>query len=106
SRRRHTRSKRDWSSDVCSSDLPIENLCSRRTRKATADFALHEENWFIFSRSQRSPAPNNYRNSESDSVPKTPAGKRNVFLERYVTSHFISTNSFGGTYNRIRKTYK
>src|SRR5699024_2398948 len=23
SRRRHTRSKRDWSSDVCSSDLPI-----------------------------------------------------------------------------------
>src|SRR5699024_11595163 len=26
SRRRHTRSKRDWSSDVCSSDLSIENL--------------------------------------------------------------------------------
>src|SRR5207249_9516148 len=24
SRRRHTRSKRDWSSDVCSSDLPFE----------------------------------------------------------------------------------
>src|SRR5207249_8792331 len=24
SRRRHTRSKRDWSSDVCSSDLPPE----------------------------------------------------------------------------------
>src|SRR5699024_11464736 len=23
SRRRHTRSKRDWSSDVCSSDLPL-----------------------------------------------------------------------------------
>src|SRR5699024_11872669 len=23
-RRRHTRSKRDWSSDVCSSDLPLE----------------------------------------------------------------------------------
>src|SRR5699024_11861154 len=23
SRRRHTRSKRDWSSDVCSSDLPV-----------------------------------------------------------------------------------
>src|SRR5699024_3981960 len=28
SRRRHTRSKRDWSSDVCSSDLS----CGRRTR--------------------------------------------------------------------------
>src|SRR5699024_11645406 len=26
SRRRHTRSKRDWSSDVCSSDLPITPL--------------------------------------------------------------------------------
>src|SRR5699024_7681989 len=25
SRRRHTRSKRDWSSDVCSSDLPLNN---------------------------------------------------------------------------------
>src|SRR5438067_11452129 len=25
SRRRHTRSKRDWSSDVCSSDLDLEN---------------------------------------------------------------------------------
>src|SRR5699024_11453007 len=26
SRRRHTRSKRDWSSDVCSSDLTIGNI--------------------------------------------------------------------------------
>src|SRR5699024_4308919 len=28
SRRRHTRSKRDWSSDVCSSDLSIEGVGS------------------------------------------------------------------------------
>src|SRR5699024_11578609 len=28
SRRRHTRSKRDWSSDVCSSDLPPVNIKS------------------------------------------------------------------------------
>src|SRR5215469_12163807 len=27
SRRRHTRSLRDWSSDVCSSDLPAEHIC-------------------------------------------------------------------------------
>src|SRR5699024_12012743 len=27
SRRRHTRSKRDWSSDVCSSDLPCADCC-------------------------------------------------------------------------------
>src|SRR5699024_11673154 len=26
SRRRHTRSKRDWSSDVCSSDLPLQGM--------------------------------------------------------------------------------
>src|SRR5699024_11572777 len=26
SRRRHTRSKRDWSSDVCSSDLAVETV--------------------------------------------------------------------------------
>src|SRR5699024_12236956 len=27
SRRRHTRSKRDWSSDVCSSDLGMKEAC-------------------------------------------------------------------------------
>src|SRR5699024_9711897 len=32
SRRRHTRSKRDWSSDVCSSDLPMRpSTTSRRS---------------------------------------------------------------------------
>src|SRR5699024_11963513 len=30
SRRRHTRSKRDWSSDVCSSDLGPERFAERR----------------------------------------------------------------------------
>src|SRR6266513_6303564 len=29
SRRRHTRSKRDWSSDVCSSDLERPGSCAR-----------------------------------------------------------------------------
>src|SRR5690606_40793513 len=28
SRRRHTRFSRDWSSDVCSSDLPLELACA------------------------------------------------------------------------------
>src|SRR5207249_6941727 len=32
SRRRHTRSKRDWSSDVCSSDLPMCTRCERTTK--------------------------------------------------------------------------
>src|SRR6266536_2084267 len=35
SRRRHTRSTRDWSSDVCSSDL----LCCARDPSATLGFA-------------------------------------------------------------------
>src|SRR5437868_10267053 len=30
SRRRHTRSKRDWSSDVCSSDLQVEIVADIR----------------------------------------------------------------------------
>src|SRR5699024_11624611 len=30
SRRRHTRSKRDWSSDVCSSDLGAEKMLIKR----------------------------------------------------------------------------
>src|SRR5207249_8759293 len=33
SRRRHTRSKRDWSSDVCSSDLRLGLAGSRRTQQ-------------------------------------------------------------------------
>src|SRR5699024_12000449 len=31
SRRRHTRSKRDWSSDVCSSDLPCHGSAKNTT---------------------------------------------------------------------------
>src|SRR5699024_6951628 len=40
--KRHTRSKRDWSSDVCSSDLPvveqikISNIIARNTRAAAS----------------------------------------------------------------------
>src|SRR5437868_9529486 len=39
SRRRHTRSKRDWSSDVCSSDL--EACCSFNSPKKSRSYALH-----------------------------------------------------------------
>src|SRR5437868_7338497 len=35
SRRRHTRSKRDWSSDVCSSDLHGRSAARRRTVATT-----------------------------------------------------------------------
>src|SRR5438067_3335691 len=31
SRRRHTRSKRDWSSDVCSSDLKVQRIAAQKS---------------------------------------------------------------------------
>src|SRR5699024_11894877 len=45
SRRRHTRSKRDWSSDVCSSDLPLESavafgLCHALAGTSTGEVGL------------------------------------------------------------------
>src|SRR5699024_11450037 len=41
SRRRHTRSKRDWSSDVCSSDLLIARIAAVRTWT----FITHRGDW-------------------------------------------------------------
>src|SRR2546429_3725914 len=35
SRRRHTRCSRDWSSDVCSSDLKNRTLCPANPRRST-----------------------------------------------------------------------
>src|SRR5699024_11619056 len=37
SRRRHTRSKRDWSSDVCSSDLPFVTQIAREFAQNATD---------------------------------------------------------------------
>src|SRR5699024_11902082 len=43
SRRRHTRSKRDWSSDVCSSDLMKKSLSDKGIHFKT-DIGLDESN--------------------------------------------------------------
>src|SRR5207249_9420276 len=40
SRRRHTRSKRDWSSDVCSSDLVSRRTRRQRARRRSCDLQL------------------------------------------------------------------
>src|SRR5699024_12070944 len=41
SRRRHTRSKRDWSSDVCSSDLALEIVdLHNETKKLVGKYSL------------------------------------------------------------------
>src|SRR5690349_22421061 len=48
SRRRHTRSLRDWSSDVCSSDLAItvteRNVSNWRTRGGYREWCAEQEN--------------------------------------------------------------
>src|SRR5699024_11783462 len=46
SRRRHTRSKRDWSSDVCSSDLENHIVCLSRGAHSLEDYPKRDdENW-------------------------------------------------------------
>src|SRR5207249_8551604 len=42
SRRRHTRSKRDWSSDVCSSDLGQSVQYVRRDLRSQVRIGLHD----------------------------------------------------------------
>src|SRR5699024_9628871 len=45
SRRRHTRSKRDWSSDVCSSDLtdPTKQFSRSQLKETTIEFVSDDE---------------------------------------------------------------
>src|SRR5437868_9376489 len=45
SRRRHTRSKRDWSSDVCSSDLEQMNKLFFEIAVVLTFTSLHSQTW-------------------------------------------------------------
>src|SRR5699024_12055369 len=47
SRRRHTRSKRDWSSDVCSSDLKKTIFYGRNGKPETKYFGVRDSDRFI-----------------------------------------------------------
>src|SRR6266513_2363514 len=47
SRRRHTRSKRDWSSDVCSSDLPYEQKTLRAAARITDRVEIGGRPFFV-----------------------------------------------------------
>src|SRR5690554_383208 len=49
SRRRHTRCGRDWSSDVCSSDLPIEHSPDRMEFIFVTFFPEEKKSYFIIS---------------------------------------------------------
>src|SRR5207247_3306699 len=54
SRRRHTRSTRDWSSDVCSSDLTADQ---GRTTVRNAAGEVETRHKFLFFRSDPAPGP-------------------------------------------------
>src|SRR5699024_11564290 len=60
SRRRHTRSKRDWSSDVCSSDL--DKRLSRRSCHSDASAQIVK--WNLFFKSTRRPLDIKLRNGK------------------------------------------
>src|SRR6266403_5995722 len=47
SRRRHTRSLRDWSSDVCSSDLPFAFFISERLMFADQNALCAPDRWSV-----------------------------------------------------------
>src|SRR5699024_3774566 len=77
SRRRHTRSKRDWSSDVCSSDLVIESALleqeERQVLYATLentleqiDIALDEYNYLISTIQQKKQTLNDKKETYED----------------------------------------
>src|SRR5699024_11465755 len=55
SRRRHTRSKRDWSSDVCSSDLRYETLRPDARHQRTRNVLAHPDRSAAFEKISRPP---------------------------------------------------
>src|SRR5438067_4657036 len=69
SRRRHTRSKRDWSSDVCSSDLKRWDWMQKyRVWEANRKVFLYPENWILSElRDDKSPF---YKELESELLQK------------------------------------
>src|SRR5699024_12140029 len=78
SRRRHTRSKRDWSSDVCSSDL--RSSVSRRTWSAPRRKPRH---------------PRQHSSLQPSSVATVTVNYRSVTMFRYmpISAHFDTTGA-------------
>src|SRR2546422_433610 len=66
SRRRHTRCSRDWSSDVCSSDLLLHQVVERATERGT--LALSQ------------PADAGGQSLEGDTLPGEPDPARQVLV--------------------------
>src|SRR5699024_2696347 len=73
---------------------PIENLCSRRTRKATTAFASHEENGFVFSRSHHPP------------LTRTMKGLYADFCTRTTIANGSKCNTSGGNTRRLLEKEK
>src|SRR5207249_9100867 len=78
SRRRHTRSKRDWSSDVCSSDL--RNSKSEPRRKVKRLSKSTSRTW---SKTRRKPRSTNWKSSDAG-LPHQPRGPERRSEERRV----------------------
>src|SRR5204862_5047303 len=72
SRRRHTRSLRDWSSDVCSSDLPARSATASPTWFPDRSEGMIDLPARPRSRTSRGPATPRIRNSgEADHAPRS-----------------------------------
>src|SRR5690606_41190961 len=78
SRRRHTRFSRDWSSDVCSSDLPPRAGYGDRDRAAAIRRRSSESNW----RGAAPPIPAGSRPRPRHLTPTTRSEERRVGKER------------------------
>src|SRR5207248_8292530 len=71
SRRRHTRSYGDWSSDVCSSDLAFSTPCSKAQSKCSA--ASTATSFFLARPSTPSSPPSGLTSTASLAPAKSPA---------------------------------
>src|SRR5699024_11533560 len=80
SRRRHTRSKRDWSSDVCSSDLSseVEDMCydRKRNKQACKRCVVFNACWYYWQ---------NIKCGLPDSVAKFNRGSRFLYVSTNIS---------------------
>src|SRR5699024_9160725 len=89
SRRRHTRSKRDWSSDVCSSDLPLLQF-----GRCVVHFAVDPDEVFMTTKLEGDNTnflPFNKGHNQGSGNPPNPFGHKTAYLwEEVLTKHSLA----------------